>query len=209
MPELGEWAVAVAASPLVFLVVYAVTTIDGFFPPVPSETVVVALAALSAAGGQPDLWLLGAVAAAGAFSGDQAAYTIGRRLPVRRLRILRSARAQGALTWAQGALVHRGAALILAARFVPVGRVAVNMTAGTVRFARVRFTWLVALAAVAWAAWSVLLGVGAGHLLEGRPLLGAAVGAVVGLVSGALVDRLLERRLPLRGGPAATRPDPP
>ncbi len=207
MPELGEWAVAVAASPLVFLLVYAVTTIDGFFPPVPSESVVIALAALAAAGGQPDVWLLAAVAAAGAVTGDQVAYALGRHLPLDRVRVLRSPRARQAVAWAQSALARRGAALILAARFVPVGRVAVNMTAGTVHFPRGRFTWLVAVAAVGWSAWSVLLGVGAGHLLVGRPLLGAAVGALVGLVSGALVDRLLQRRLRARVPPAVALPD--
>ena len=160
LPDGGEWADAAGGSPWVLAVLYAVTTIDGFFPPVPSESLVIALAALPRATGRPELWLLGAVAALGAFTGDQLAYTIGRRVPVRRLRIMRSARARTALGWAEEALDRRGAAFLIAARFVPAGRVAVNMAAGAVRFSHRRFSAIAAVSAVLWSAWSVLLGVG-------------------------------------------------
>ena len=201
MAELGEWVVALAESPWVFLALYAVVTVDGFFPPVPSESIVIVLAALAASTGTPILWLLGAVAAAGAFTGDQVAYSIGRRVPARDLRLMRSHRATAALTWAERALAFRGAAFILGARFIPVGRVAVNMTAGTVAFSRPRFTLLVALAAVMWSMYSITLGVGAGRLLEEyHPLVGVAVGVVGGLVTGALLDRVLRRLLRGRGG---------
>lgn len=192
MPELDAWAAALAASPWILLILYAFTTIDGFFPPVPSESVVIIMAALSASGGKPNSWLLGAVAAAGAFTGDQIAYSIGRRIPVRRMRAMRSERAQKAVMWAESSLGNRGAALIIGARFIPVGRVAVNMTAGTVRFARVRFSAFAAVAAVTWSAYSVVIGVGAGHLLEQHhPLVGVAAGVTGGLFTGALVDCVL------------------
>src|SRR5690606_38052606 len=129
---------------------------------IPSETVVIALAALAVAGGEPNLWVLGAVAAAGAFTGDQIAYSIGRRIPVRSLGFMQGARARRALVWAEHALADRGASFIIAARYVPIGRVAVNMTAGAVGFSRVRFTVLAAIAAVSWSIYSVMLGIGAG-----------------------------------------------
>jgi len=211
VPELAEWTVALAGSAWLFLALYVVVTVDGFFPPVPSESAVIALAALAASGGEPNLWALGVVAAAGAFTGDLLAYTIGRRIAGRGPRILRSRRANRAVTWAETALAHRGAALIIGARFLPVGRVAVNMTAGAVAFPRRRFTALAAVAAVIWAAYSIALGVGAGHLLEGHhPLAGVAVGVVGGLVTGALVDRVLRRLLPVRPQRArAARPRSP
>ena len=201
MPELGEWATALAGSPWVFLLVWACATIDGFFPPLPSESVVIALAALSAAGGEPHLWLLGGVAAAGAFTGDQIAYAIGRRIPVRRTSFARSERAQRAVAWAEGALASRGAAFIIGARFIPVGRVAVNMTAGSVGFSRRRFSVYVGLAALAWSAYSLVLGVGAGHLLaDHHPLVGVAVGAAGGLLTGVVVDRVVRRVVRAREG---------
>ena len=70
----------VAASPWVYLVVFAVCFVDGFFPPVPSETVVVGAATISVATGQPQLLLLIGAAAAGAVLGDNAAYQLGRML---------------------------------------------------------------------------------------------------------------------------------
>ncbi|WP_307844599.1 DedA family protein [Actinotalea solisilvae] len=188
---LEEWVVAMAATPWVFVALYCFATIDGFFPPIPSESVVIALAATSMASGHPNFWVLGAVAAAGAFTGDQIAYSIGRRVPVRDLRIMRGRRAQQALTWADKALAERGAAFIIAARYVPIGRVAVNMTAGAVGFSRLRFTALAAIAAVTWSIYSVLLGIGAGVWLKEHTLVAVAVGVVGGLLLGLIIDPVI------------------
>ena len=49
---------ALAASPLVYLGMYLFSLIDGFFPPIPSESLAIALAALSASSGQPNLALI-------------------------------------------------------------------------------------------------------------------------------------------------------
>ncbi|MBX9244388.1 DedA family protein [Actinotalea ferrariae] len=194
-----EWVFALVGSPLVFLALYTVATIDGFFPPIPSESIVIALASLSVSTGEPNLWIVGAVGAAGAFTGDQIAYSIGRRVPVRNLRFMRGAAAQRAVGWAERALAERGAAFIIAARYVPIGRVAVNMTAGAVGFNRVRFSILAAIAAVTWALYSVMLGIGAGHVLKDQPLLGVVVGVVGGILLGLAIDPLIKRFVLLRG----------
>ncbi len=186
-----QWIEALVGSPWVFVALYLFATIDGFFPPVPSETVVIALAALGASTGEPSIAILGAVAAAGAFSGDQIAYSIGRHIPLRRWRLLRGARAQKALAWAEAALERRAGVYIVAARYIPVGRVAVNMTAGAVRFSRLRFSGLAAIAAVSWSAYSVLLGVGAGSWLHGQPVLAVVIGVTGGLLIGAAIDPLI------------------
>ena len=111
-----NWILALGASPLVYLGMYLFATIDGFFPPIPSESLVVALAALSMSSGQPNLALIFLVAAAGAFTGDQIAYTIGKWLDVRRIPILGGVRGQRSLQWAERALARRGASVVLAAR---------------------------------------------------------------------------------------------
>jgi len=198
---LEGWALALAGSPWVFVVLYLFATIDGFFPPIPSESVVIALASLAVSQGSPPLLLVILVGAAGAFTGDQIAYAIGRRVPVRRIRLLRSPRGQAAVDWAEQALEHRGASFIIAARYIPVGRVAVNMTAGALGYPRRRFVALAAFAALTWATYSSLIGIGAGIWLGDHPVLAIVVGVVGGIVIGLVVDWLL-RRLTGRRAPA-------
>ena len=62
---------------LVFLAGFI--AVDGIFPPVPSESLVIAMAALTAQGEGHPLWLLIPVAALGAVTGDVLAYAIGTR----------------------------------------------------------------------------------------------------------------------------------
>ncbi|GEA87181.1 DedA family protein [Cellulomonas cellasea] len=205
----ADWVAQLADTPWAVLLLGVVTTVDGFFPPVPSESAVVALAALSTAGRGPGLWAVGSVAALGAFAGDQVAYTLGRRLPRGGRSLVRSRRAQHVLAWAEGALARRGGVLILAARFTPGGRVLVNMAAGAVGFPRGRFSAIAALAAVLWAGYSVLLGVGAGHLLAGQhPAVVAGVGVVGGLLLGLVLDRVVRLRLRSRLRPRRGARDP-
>ncbi|WP_307843964.1 DedA family protein [Sanguibacter suaedae] len=187
------WAEGFAASPWVFVVLFAFVTIDAFFPPVPSESLVIALAAISLSTGSPDLWPLAVVAALGAFTGDLIAYALGRRFEVHRLRIFRARRAQAAFVWADRALRSRPAPFIIAARYIPVGRVAVNMTAGSLGYPWRRFVGLAAVAAVTWSAYSTLIGYTAGAWLEGRPGLAVVVGVVGGSAIGFVIDWALGR----------------
>ncbi len=211
---LEEWILALAASPLVYLAMYLFATVDGFFPPVPSESVVIALAAVAMSTGAPNLWFILAVAAAGAFTGDQIAYAMGRRMNVRGSWLMRGRRAQRTLDWAEHALANRGASFIIGARYIPVGRVAVNMTAGAVRFPRARFVGLTAIAAVSWALYSTAIGIGAGAWLHDRPVVAVVVGVVGGAVIGLAVDAVLSRvqgrpRLRRLGVDPAPEPGPP
>lgn len=206
-----EWLLGLVGSSLVFLGLYLFATIDGFFPPIPSESVVIALASISVSSGKPELLPVILVAAAGAFTGDQIAYFIGSRVEVRSLRLFRGARAQSALDWAEHALTHRGASFIIAARYIPVGRVAVNMTAGALHFPRRRFVGLAALAAITWACYSSAIGIGAGHVLEGHPILAIVAGVVGGVIIGFVVDWVLSRwaKGPKRAATASGEPAAP
>ncbi|QCB95183.1 DedA family protein [Cellulomonas shaoxiangyii] len=195
-----------AGSPWIFPVLYAFATIDGFFPPIPSESVVIALTSLSVSTGRPLLWLVVLVAALGAFTGDQIAYQIGRHVRIRDLRWFRGRRGQSVLDWAERALATRGAAFVIAARYIPIGRVAVNMTAGALGFSRRRFVLLTGIAAVTWALYSTAIGIGSGHVLgHDNPVLGVVVGVVGGLVIGLLVDWVLRRLTGMSAHRAARR----
>jgi membrane protein DedA with SNARE-associated domain len=203
-----DWILALAASPLVYVALYILVTIDGFFPPVPSESLVIALAALAMSVGPPNLALVVAIAAAGAFTGDQIAYAIGKRLDVRRLRGMRGPRAQRTLDWAERTLTRRGPSFILAARYIPIGRVAVNMTAGALGYSRRRFVGLAAIAAVTWGLYSAAIGIGAGVWFQGHPLVAVVVGVVGGLLIGLVLDFVLGRVADLRGARDAAKAGP-
>ena len=183
-----------AGSPWVYLVVFAFVAIDAFVPPVPSESALVALAAVSVSSGDPDLLLLGLVAVAGALVGDNTAYGIGRRLGTDRFAILRKPKAVEVIERAEHELDKRAATLILTARYIPVGRVAVNVTAGATRFPYRRFLPLAVLAAISWAAYNIGIGVVAGSWVRDNPLLGAGAAIVFALVVGVAIDKILAHR---------------
>lgn len=183
-----DWILPLAASPLVYLGLYLFAALDGLFPPLPSEAAIIALAALSVSNGSPNLILLLATAAAGAFTGDQIAYAIGRRVDVRDLPFLRRPRGRRTLDRAEQALKHRGPSFILAARYIPGGRVAVNLAAGALGYPRRRFTALTAIAALMWSLFSAAIGIGAGAWLADDPLIAISVGVAGGIVTGLVVD---------------------
>ncbi len=194
MDIVNELIMQAIASPWLYVVMFAVAVVDGFFPPVPSETVLVAAAAVAASAGGTNLVLLCAIAAVGAAIGDNIAFTIGRLVGVRRFRWMRRARVAAAFDWASGTLERSGAGLILGARYIPVGRVAVNMTAGALGYPRRRFVPLSVLAGVMWAVYSTVIGLVAGSLVRDNPLLGAAIGIVLALVIGFVIDRVASMR---------------
>lgn len=189
---INEFVNTHASSVWVLPIVFALCVLDGFFPPLPSESVVVALAAISVAVGDPHLLALFAVSAAGAAIGDNIAYTIGRH-GLDRLGESRRPRIRRTFEWASRELRKRAAVIIMSARYVPVGRVAVNITAGATHYPRPRFVLLDGIAVLSWSAYSIGLGALAGHWLEDNPLLAAALAVTGGVLLGLLVDRVLQR----------------
>ncbi|RZU63929.1 membrane protein DedA with SNARE-associated domain [Microterricola gilva] len=190
MDLLTDFLLATVSSPFVYLVVFAIVVIDGFFPPVPSESIVVVAAAVGVSTGAPNPVLIVVLAAIGAAVGDNIAYWLGRRVGTNRFRWMRHARAVSALDWADRGLSRSAASMLLVARYIPVGRIAVNMTAGATGFSHRRFWPLTVLAGTCWAVYSVLIGVLAGHWVKEQPLLGAAIGVVIALGLGLVIDRL-------------------
>lgn len=208
LDALNDLVLALAGSAWVYPVVFVFVVIDGFFPPLPSETVVVALGALAVSAGTPNLgWLIGVVAV-GAVLGDSIAYLIGRRIGLTRFGWQRRPGAVRIADRARTALRSRPASLLLTARYIPVGRVAVNMTAGATGFPVRRFVSFAALGGLGWAAYSVLIGVLAGAWLRHNPLLGAMLAVAVALLVGVLIDALVLRVVRRRAGVPTGRSAP-
>ncbi|WP_203579322.1 DedA family protein [Microbacterium hibisci] len=194
MDLLTDLILQAVASPWLYATMFAVAVVDGFFPPVPSETLLVAAAAVAASTGDPHLLALGAAAAAGAMVGDNIAFAIGRRTGTARFAWMRHPRVADAFARAGGALERRGAALILGARFIPVGRVAVNVSAGALVYPWRRFAALTVAAGVCWAAYSIGIGLLAGAWIKDQPLLSAGLGVVLAIALGLVIDRVVALR---------------
>lgn len=195
MDSINDFILQAAASPWLLLVMFATAVIDGFFPPIPSETVLVAAAAVAATTQEfPTIALLCLVAAVGAVIGDNLAYAIGRAVGTTRFRWMRGHRASRAFDHARNNLERRGIPLILGARYIPVGRVAVNMSAGALRYPWRRFLPVSALAGATWALYSAGIGLFAGHWLGDQPVLSAALGVGFALLLGLIIDRFAAMR---------------
>lgn len=200
---LSDLILQAVSSPWLYATMFVVAVVDGFFPPVPSETVLVAAAAVAASTGRPDLLLLGAIAAIGAAIGDNIAFAIGRSVGTTRFAWMRRPRVAATFEWSRTTLERRGAGLILGARFIPVGRVAVNLSAGALGYPWPRFALLSVLAGAGWAVYSVAIGLLAGAWLKDQPLLSAGLGIVLAVGLGLIVDRVVALRA--RRAESATR----
>ncbi|WP_285727382.1 DedA family protein [Psychromicrobium xiongbiense] len=165
--------------------------IDGFFLFLPSETAIVALAAVALSTGEPNVWLLILGSAIGASIGDNIAYYMGKRIGTAGFKWMRRPRVAKAMAWAHMELDKRGAVLILTARYIPVGRVAVNFTAGASQYAWRRFVWLDAIASLTWAGYGVAVGTFAGSWIKHNHLLGVVIAIVFAIIMGFVVDQLI------------------
>lgn len=188
MDIFNDVVVPLAGSPWAYAVLAAFLLIDGFFPFVPGETLVVALAVLSAGPHGPNLWIVLTVALIATTVCDAIAFAIGRRIGLTRWSWMRRRRTVAVLDWARRRLRNSPAMLMLTAKFVPVGRVAVTMSAGATGFPIHRYIPLALTASATYTAYHVAVGFMAGTWLSSNPL--AAVLAAMGcvLVLGFLID---------------------
>ncbi|GAA3934507.1 hypothetical protein GCM10023085_14840 [Actinomadura viridis] len=200
-------------SPWIYVLVCAVVAVDAFLPIVPSETLVIGVAAFAPDGRtQPALLVVAAVV--GAVAGDRVSYAIGRSLGHRSSgragpggragsRAAPRRRVRAAHDRARRALARRGATAIITSRFVPGGRTAVTLVAGSTGYPLRAFWPHTALAALAWAAYGTGLGY-LGASLSAHPLTGIAAGVVLALGLGVAIEGVrcsLRRVRDRRAGP--------
>jgi len=135
-------------------------------PVVPSESSVIT-AGVVASSGDLSVPLVVLAAAAGASAGDNTAYVLGRRFGTRiEARFFRGERGRRRVQWAERQLAERGRELILIGRFIPGGRTAVTLSAGTLGYPWGRFALFDAVAALVWALYATLLGYFGGRAFE-------------------------------------------
>ncbi|HEX8120723.1 MAG TPA: DedA family protein [Solirubrobacteraceae bacterium] len=192
------------SSPWVLLALFAFAAIDGFFPAVPSESLVVT-AGVFAAAGEPSLPLIIVAAALGAFAGDHVSYFIGSRGGSRlAARLPEGSRKAAAFASAGRALAQRGGTMIVVSRYIPGARTAVTLTAGATGHPLRSFSTADAIAAVSWATYSGLVGYLGGAAFEDDPLKGVVLGLGLAISVAVLVEIVRYLRRPA----APTRPAP-
>jgi membrane-associated protein len=183
-------------SPWIYLALCAFAMIDGFFPAVPSESLVVS-AGVFAATGEPNLAAVIVVAALGAFAGDHISYLLGRTAGGRVRRGAASgSRKAAALERGGRLLADRGGTILIVCRYIPGARTAITLTAGAVHYPLRSFSLFDGIAALSWAAYSSLVGFVGGAAFEDAPLKGLALGLGIALTVTLLVEavRHLRRR---------------
>lgn len=181
--------------PVLYPLLAALCSLDGVLPMIPSEAAVLA-AGVFAHGGGPSLLLVVLATALGVFVGDHLAYGLSRSVLGPRL-INRSKRVSRAVVAAGRQLDRRTTLLIVISRFLPGGRVTMNLACGTARLPLSSFSPASAIAALAWAAYTAGLGFLGGAAFVENPLLGLAVGFGLSLAFGGIVE-LIRRRVARR-----------
>jgi membrane-associated protein len=186
-----------AGSASAYLLIVAFVAGDGVFPTVPGELALIG-GAILAADGELSLALVVGAGIAGGLIGDNLSYLLGAGVgqPASR-RLFRSARSRARFEWARRQLAEHGRAIILTARFIPVGRTATTFSAGMLALPWARFVAIDAIAVLAWAVYASLAGYVGGRAfgLDGAAVLLGAVllASLIGLAAE------LARRLRARG----------
>ncbi|GAB3137930.1 VTT domain-containing protein [Amycolatopsis stemonae] len=168
-------------SPWLWVLVFAVSGLDALLPFMPSETTVVTVAVL--VGPDPrQLALLAAVAAGGAWVGDCLGYAVGRAAGPRAIaRLHRGPEGRRRYEWAREQVRRNGGLLIIAARYLPGGRVASALANGGLGYPLRRFVPLDLAGAAIWAVYSVLIGLAGGAAFADEPVKGLLLSFSLGL----------------------------
>ncbi|MDP8943334.1 MAG: DedA family protein [Actinomycetota bacterium] len=192
-----DWLTAlVSASPLTYLVLFAAVVGDAILPVIPAEPMVIAASVLSAQGHL----IVAAVLLAtvlGAFAGDHVSYFLGRFFGQRAAsRISRGEKGARRLEWAERTLERRGATLLVVARFIPGGRTAATLAAGTLNMPWRRFALADAVAAVLWGLYASAIGYFGGAAFSQSPWRPLAVSLGIATALALVVEgyRRIQRR---------------
>ena len=173
------------------LLLLVLVALDGPFPVVPSELLLMTAVGV-AAGDPPAVAALLAAALAGSLVGDALMFAAGRSS--------RRVRAETRLSrWVAARIAARPGSTLLGARFLPGGRLVSTAAAGRYGVPLRTFLPWSALSSTAWVTWMLALGLALGPVVAGDPWRGLLAGcATAALTAGvaAVVDRVRSARRP-------------
>lgn len=154
-----EWIIdLVSGQPWTYALVTGIALVEAVVPMIPAETVLLT-AAIFATEGELSIFLVGVAGLVGSVAGDNLSYAIGRCFGrTAYFAVTGGEAARRRYEWAADVLCRHGGWILPAARFVPAGRTAITLAAGTVRVEwRDFFVWDL-LAGAIWAAVYTALG---------------------------------------------------
>jgi membrane protein DedA with SNARE-associated domain len=169
---------AVLHSPWLPLALVVLIALDAPFPMLPSETIL--MTGYAAAFADRDLGgvaLLGLAALLGCVVGDLLVHALGRsstRLVARHV-----GRAGPIAHWVTSTMLTRPLVALVAARFVPSGRLVSTAIAGRVGLPVRRFVPCTSASSSLWGVYMLVAGLLLGPVVADSPLLGLAVGAAM------------------------------
>ncbi|MBU6362758.1 MAG: DedA family protein [Acidobacteria bacterium] len=175
-----------------YLAVFLLVAGDGVVPIFPGETSIV-VAAVFAANGDLNIWLVIVAGALGAVAGDSIAFWIGRGGgPWMRAKASRMV-GEDRVAVAEHMVHRQGDILVFTQRFITILRLAINIVLGAGTIAYKRYLAIDTAAAFVWAAQGALIGYVSGKLFPGETWLAVVVALVIaGMLIGVIVLR--ERR---------------
>lgn len=204
-------------SPWLFALVFAVLLGGAFLPGLPGGTVLMTATAAAAASSDGLSRVAGVYLAAisGAFIGELIGYTIGRRYGTRLLAHRWLRRIRRPVLRARTLMRRHHITILVAARFLPAGRLSSVLAAGIARVGLRRFLPVAMPVAAVWAAWMTTLGL-VGSAVAGRSVIGGPVAAMlisatattIGAGIGAWRAHRRRRRPPSTDDPRAQAAQP-
>ena len=158
---------------------------DGFFPVLPSGSVISALSATPAYREPVLLTFLIVCCACAALVGDLTMATIGRLFPAKSRRLPKLNMRLSAVTERQWRI------LLSTGRFVPIVRIAIFLSAGKMR---IPFRHIALLDAPACLIWACIYGLSGtiGARISTSPLISMACGIVLGALFAAILTRIAQ-----------------
>lgn len=176
--------------------ILASCTFDAILPLLPSETALLTGGILAANGAMLLGWVI-AMAAIGAFAGDNLAYWIGHSADEWARRwITPGEKGKRSLQWAERELSRHGGPLVIVARFLPAGRTATAIACGMLGFPYRQFVVFDAIGACLWATLNTMIGFVGGNAFADNPVAAFAVSLGAALVLAGLIElvRWMRRR---------------
>ncbi|MGJ9403525.1 DedA family protein [Arthrobacter sp. KK5.5] len=175
-----------------------IVTLSAMVPPVPSTTLFVGLGAVSASSDALDPYLLAAAMFAGALAGDAATYALARRFDMASWSLMRGRKRQSALDSARRRLAHDGLPLVMSSRYIPLGRLTMNLASSLTPVPWNRFLVHACVAGAVWSVYSVGVGAMSGIWpqvsTEFAVVLAIAVSLLLGKAFSMLAEWVEDRR---------------
>ncbi|PPF45198.1 hypothetical protein C5B85_06220 [Pseudoclavibacter sp. AY1F1] len=205
MEELSEWVLGFRGSGWSFAVAALVLLVGGIVTFLPSQSLVVALSALTA-GDQGstaliNLFGLFAFCVVGMVLGDIGTYWLARGIGFGKWSWMNGRRLTAVRKRVSDQLKTRPKWVMVTVRLLPMGRIATVLAASDARMPMPRFLPLSALASAVWVAYAVLIGAVFGSFSEENPLLMMVLAVVTAIALGVLaqfvngwLEKLAERR---------------